>query len=65
MLCSGGGSGKTITNGRLAAEETKKTAPSVEVDCPSTVDGGLGDTYGPDHATEDQFITPWAVSVAR
>ncbi|XP_030530666.1 NADP-dependent malic enzyme isoform X2 [Rhodamnia argentea] len=26
--------------------------------------GGMGDVYGEDRATEDQLITPWAVSVA-
>lgn len=37
----------------------------VEKDSKSTVGGGVEDVYGEDTATEDQFITPWAVSVAR
>lgn len=30
-----------------------------------TVGGGVEDVYGEDTATEDQYITPWTVSVAR
>lgn len=29
------------------------------------VGGGVEDVYGEDSATEDHFITPWSVSVAR
>lgn len=29
------------------------------------VSGGVQDMYGEDKATEDQLVTPWAVSVAR
>ena len=27
--------------------------------------GGPQDVYGEDRATEDQFVTPWSVSVSR
>lgn len=30
----------------------------------STVGGGVEDVYGEDRATEDQLVTPWAVSIA-
>ena len=29
------------------------------------VGGGVEDAYGDDSATEEHFITPWSVSVAR
>ncbi|KAK4754025.1 hypothetical protein SAY87_002129 [Trapa incisa] len=34
------------------------------VDPESAVNGGVKDVYGEDTATEDQLVTPWAVSVA-
>ncbi|GAB2227501.1 hypothetical protein Droror1_Dr00009323 [Drosera rotundifolia] len=30
----------------------------------STVEGGVEDVYGEDHATVDQFVTPWSRFVA-
>ncbi|KAL0341973.1 UNVERIFIED_CONTAM: NADP-dependent malic enzyme, chloroplastic [Sesamum calycinum] len=57
----------------LAVENTSKemtaNAPStsssgIEIDSNSSVAGGVEDVYGEDTATEDQFITPWTVSVA-
>ncbi|KAL5697548.1 malate dehydrogenase (oxaloacetate-decarboxylating) (NADP(+)) [Ranunculus cassubicifolius] len=40
-------------------------APSVlEMDGKSCVHGGVEDVYGEDHATEDQYVTPWTVTVA-
>jgi malate dehydrogenase (oxaloacetate-decarboxylating)(NADP+) len=47
-------------------KEMRDSAPSavVEKESKSTVGGGVEDVYGEDSATEDQFITPWAVSVA-
>lgn len=35
-----------------------------DVDSKPTVAGGVRDVYGEDSATEDQFVTPWSVSVA-
>ncbi|KAM3699669.1 hypothetical protein ACJW30_05G043800 [Castanea mollissima] len=35
-----------------------------DVDSKPTVAGGVQDVYGEDSATEDQFVTPWSVSVA-
>ncbi|XP_062154950.1 NADP-dependent malic enzyme [Alnus glutinosa] len=35
-----------------------------DVDSKSVVGGGVQDVYGEDTATEDQFVTPWSVSVA-
>lgn len=40
-------------------------ASVLDMDPKSTVGGGVEDVYGEDHATEDQLITPWTVSVAR
>ncbi|GAU24755.1 hypothetical protein TSUD_355840 [Trifolium subterraneum] len=34
------------------------------IDDSSTIGGGVRDVYGEDRATEDQFVTPWSVSVA-
>ncbi|KAL0415184.1 UNVERIFIED_CONTAM: NADP-dependent malic enzyme, chloroplastic [Sesamum latifolium] len=57
----------------LAVENTLKevtaNAPStsssgIAKDSNTSVAGGVEDVYGEDTATEDQFITPWTVSVA-
>lgn len=37
----------------------------VDVNGKPTVGGGVQDAYGEDRATEDHFVTPWSVSVAR
>ncbi|KAI3411540.1 HTH myb-type domain-containing protein [Psidium guajava] len=57
-------SGSALVESTL--KETKDPAPSshVSVDLDSTVGGGVKDVYGEDSATEDQLVTPWAVSVA-
>ncbi|KAL6585076.1 hypothetical protein OROMI_004365 [Orobanche minor] len=47
--------------------ENAPSAPSslaIEKDSKSTVGGGVEDVYGEDSATEDQYITPWTVTVA-
>ncbi|KAL6568195.1 hypothetical protein OROHE_003879 [Orobanche hederae] len=47
--------------------ENAPLAPSsaaIEKDSKSTVGGGVEDVYGEDSATEDQYITPWTVTVA-
>ncbi|KAK6914826.1 Malic enzyme, NAD-binding [Dillenia turbinata] len=36
----------------------------IDMDPKSTVGGGVRDMYGEDTATEDQLVTPWALSVA-
>jgi malate dehydrogenase (oxaloacetate-decarboxylating)(NADP+) len=36
-----------------------------DIDDNPTIGGGVRDVYGEDRATEDQFVTPWSVSVAR
>lgn len=46
-------------------KEMREGAPVIDSDSKSTVGGGVEDVYGEDSATEDQFITPWSVSVAR
>lgn len=43
---------KEMKNGELEGEN-------------SGVAGGVEDMYGEDRATQDQPITPWAISVAR
>lgn len=46
-------------------KEIKEVSPVVvDVDDNPTVGGGVHDVYGEDSATEDQFVTPWSVSVA-
>lgn len=36
-----------------------------DVDSKPTIGGGVQDVYGEDAATEEQFVTPWSLSVAR
>ncbi|XP_030464595.1 NADP-dependent malic enzyme-like [Syzygium oleosum] len=57
-------SGSALVESTL--KEMKDHAPPshVRVDPDSTVGGGVKDVYGEDSATEDQLVTPWAVSVA-
>ncbi|KAL3747406.1 hypothetical protein ACJRO7_016225 [Eucalyptus globulus] len=43
-------------------KEMREGAPVLEPK--SNVGGGVEDVYGEDRATEDQFVTPWALSVA-
>ncbi|XP_047160799.1 NADP-dependent malic enzyme-like [Vigna umbellata] len=45
-------------------KELKKDSPVDDVDGNSISAGGPQDVYGEDRATEDQFVTPWSVSVA-
>lgn len=45
-------------NGGYSVEEEEKKKNV-------NVGGGVEDVYGEDNATEDQFATPWTVSVAR
>ncbi|KAH9603241.1 hypothetical protein KSS87_016761 [Heliosperma pusillum] len=50
-------------NGVVLTEEAKEGV--IEVSDKSTVvSGGVEDVYGEDSATEDQIVTPWALSVA-
>lgn len=48
-----------------AVKETREALTAVEVEQKSGVAGGVHDVHGVDSATEDQFVTPWSVSVAR
>lgn len=54
-------------NGSVVMESTLQEVKdeSSVVELKSTVHGGVQDVYGEDTATEDQFVTPWSVSVAR
>uniref|UniRef100_A0A2N9GRZ4 Malic enzyme n=1 Tax=Fagus sylvatica TaxID=28930 RepID=A0A2N9GRZ4_FAGSY len=45
-------------------EESSSSPLIDDVDSKPTVAGGVQDVYGEDSATEDQFVTPWSVSVA-
>ncbi|KAM6585190.1 hypothetical protein CsatB_012192 [Cannabis sativa] len=55
-------------NGTVVMEsvvkETREALTAVEEEPKSAVGGGVQDVYGEDSATEDQFVTPWNVSVA-
>ncbi|ONI15756.1 hypothetical protein PRUPE_3G059400 [Prunus persica] len=53
-------------NGSVVMESTLQEVKdeSSVVELKSTVHGGVQDVYGEDTATEDQFVTPWSVSVA-
>lgn len=46
-------------------KEMRHGASVLNFDSKSTVEGGVEDVYGEDRATEDQLVTPWAISVAR
>lgn len=46
-------------------KEIKKEAVVEDVDNNPISGGGPRDVYGEDKATEDHFVTPWSVSVAR
>lgn len=45
-------------------KEMRHGASVLDFDSKSTVEGGVEDVYGEDRATEDQLVTPWAISVA-
>jgi len=47
--------------------ETSNVSSSMvaDIDDNPTIAGGVRDVYGEDRATEDQFVTPWSVTVAR
>ncbi|KAL0354630.1 UNVERIFIED_CONTAM: NADP-dependent malic enzyme, chloroplastic [Sesamum radiatum] len=48
----------------MTANVPSTSSSGIEKDSNSSVAGGVEDVYGEDTATEDQFITPWTVSVA-
>ncbi|KAG6418326.1 hypothetical protein SASPL_120529 [Salvia splendens] len=52
----------------LMRDNAPSSSPSqsrvTEIEQPSTVGGGVEDVYGEDTATEDQYITPWTLTVA-
>uniref|UniRef100_A0A2P2MKM3 Malic enzyme n=1 Tax=Rhizophora mucronata TaxID=61149 RepID=A0A2P2MKM3_RHIMU len=56
------------TNGSVVMESTLKEfrdgASVIDLDSTTAVAGGVHDVYGEDTATEDQFVTPWSISVA-
>jgi len=56
-------------NGSVVMEtplkELKKESTVADVDNNPISAGGPQDVYGEDRATEDHFVTPWSVSVAR
>nr|ANW46672.1 NADP-dependent malic enzyme [Annona cherimola] len=43
---------------------TRNGSSALDMGKKSTVGGGVADVYGEDHATEDQLVTPWTVTVA-
>lgn len=48
-----------------APSSSSSPSPVTEKESKSTPGGGVEDVYGEDSATEDHYITPWTVSVAR
>ncbi|XP_068638218.1 NADP-dependent malic enzyme isoform X1 [Aristolochia californica] len=67
VLCCGNGRGGFDGKGRVRTftlKETVDEAAILEMDSKSTVGGGVQDVYGEDCATQDQPITPWALTVA-
>ncbi|GMH03714.1 hypothetical protein Nepgr_005553 [Nepenthes gracilis] len=60
---SGDRTGSVLTESNL--KEAREAEASVtDLNAKSMVGGGVEDVYGEDTATEDQQVTPWAVSVA-
>uniref|UniRef100_A0A7N0TU33 Malic enzyme n=1 Tax=Kalanchoe fedtschenkoi TaxID=63787 RepID=A0A7N0TU33_KALFE len=51
-------------NAAAAAAAASSSTPVVVEEKESTMAGGARDVYGEDAATEDQFVTPWTLSVA-
>ncbi|KAI4329205.1 hypothetical protein L6164_021495 [Bauhinia variegata] len=45
-------------------KDVKDGSAVLDVNDNPTVGGGVQDAYGEDRATEDQFVTPWSLSVA-
>ena len=43
----------------------KGGASMLDMDPKSTIGGGIEDIYSKDYATDDQFVTPWTISVTR
>ncbi|KAK6148808.1 hypothetical protein DH2020_016333 [Rehmannia glutinosa] len=52
------------TLNKMKENAPSTSSPVIEKDSKSTVGGGVEDVYGEDSATEDQYITPWTVTVA-
>ncbi|KAK4427939.1 NADP-dependent malic enzyme, chloroplastic [Sesamum alatum] len=48
----------------MTANAPTTSSSGIQKDSNNSVAGGVEDVYGEDTATEDQFITPWTVSVA-
>ncbi|OWM76512.1 hypothetical protein CDL15_Pgr005476 [Punica granatum] len=64
-LGSSSNKGTGDRNVSFSVEAAVKNMAAVElVDSESAVAGGVKDVYGEDTATEDQLVTPWAVSIA-
>ena len=57
--------GSVLMENQNTLKEMREEATALETDSKPAVAGGVHDVYGEDAATEDQFVTPWALSVAR
>ncbi|KAL8043201.1 hypothetical protein ABFX02_09G103500 [Erythranthe guttata] len=55
---------ETAVSKQNASHIPSSSSSTVEKDLKSSVCGGVEDVYGEDSATEDQYITPWTVTVA-
>ncbi|XP_028756206.1 NADP-dependent malic enzyme [Neltuma alba] len=68
IVCMAQSSRSNDRNASVAVETKlngiKDDSVVVDVNGKPTVGGGVQDTYGEDRATEDQFVTPWSLSVA-
>ncbi|KAG9449109.1 hypothetical protein H6P81_009074 [Aristolochia fimbriata] len=67
VLCCGNGKAGIDGKGKvrtLTLKENIDEAAILDMDSKSTVGGGVQDVYGEDQATQDQPVTPWAVTVA-
>ena len=67
VACSSSSSSAPSTkepNGSVLMETPVKGSTVADIHDHPTPAGGVKDVYGEDRATEDQFVTPWSVSVA-
>ncbi|XP_061358390.1 NADP-dependent malic enzyme-like [Gastrolobium bilobum] len=68
VLCSAKSStrkhGSVVMENEASLKEVSNDSTVADVDDNQTSAGGVQDVYGEDRATEDQFFTPWSVSVA-
>lgn len=62
---AGDRNGTVVMEVESPLKEIRNDPAVADVDDNEISAGGPQDVYGEDRATEDHFVTPWSVSVAR